>query len=392
MKKIVSCILTAVLFSLFYPQKGWCQETIDLPPYRKSPVINNDSTITFSLIAPHASEVKLLGVSSSPILLSKSSEIPGEWYTTLKLRPNLYTYNFEVDGVRTLDPSNSYIARDISSLFNILIVPGANADYYESRDVSHGAVSKVWYHSTSFENDRRLTVYTPPQYEQEPDKKFPVLYLLHGMGGDEDAWNELGRASIIFDNLISEGKMEPMIVVMPNGNARMKAAPGLTGEGMYVPDAQYSVSPRGVFENAFPEIIEFIDEQYRTIPDKTKRAIAGLSMGGGHAWRISMMYPDLFDYVGLFSATVRWNGTNVDSDNNVLDASLQRQFETPPSLYWIGIGKDDFLYDLNQSFLSTMNRLNLPYLYHESDGGHSWSNWRDYLLIFTTELFKPTIQ
>lgn len=363
------------------------QQSLDIAPAEVSPVVNADSTVTVVVSAPQAQTVTVSGFTPEALSLTKGED--GTWsITTPRLRPDLYIYSFDIDGVRSLDPSNPYVARDIASLFSEVIVPGGTADLYEVRNVPHGSVSKVWYPSPTLGAERRMTIYTPPGYEDSADKRYPVLYLLHGMGGDENAWNELGRASVILDNLIAEGKAEPMIVVMPNGNARLTAAPGENGHGFYVPSGQHSIAEQGVFEKSFGDITNWVDSHYRTIPDKSHRAIAGLSMGGGHAWRVSMAMPDDFDYVGLFSAAVRWNGTGVDPEDNRLEEPLRRQFAEAPKLYWIGIGSDDFLYDLNSGYTKLLDRLSLPYEFHESEGGHTWTNWRDYLVEFVPRLFR----
>lgn len=365
----------------------YSQQALDYKNFTTSPVVNPDSTVTITFSAPKAESVKVNGFGQETLDLIKDEN--GMWtITTPKLTPDLYIYSLDVDGVRTLDPANVYTARDIAALFNEVIVPGGNADYYAVKDVPHGSVSKVWYNSPGLGMKRRMTIYTPAGYEDNPDKRYPVFYLLHGMGGDEDAWSELGRATVILDNLIAEGKAEPMIVVMPNGNARLEAAPGETSQGFYTPAGQHSIAEQGVFENAFGDIIGYMDSHYRTLADKDHRAIAGLSMGGGHAWRTSMSRPDDFGYVGLFSAAVRWNGTGVATDNSDLEAPLRRQFDNPPALYWIGIGSDDFLYNLNSEYRHLLDNLKIPYEYHESKGGHTWTNWRDYLVEFAPRLFK----
>lgn len=378
--------LYLLIFTISLILPAYAQEALNFRQDEYPPVVNQDSTITFKLFAPKAEEVTLTGIGDSPIPMTKDEN--GLWsVTTSKIKPDLYTYAYYVDGVRTLDPSNVYTARDIAALSNIVILPGGNADMYAVQDVPHGTISKVWYDSPALDSKRRMTVYTPAGYEEDKEKRYPVLYLLHGMGGDEDAWNELGRTQIILDNLISSGKAQPMIVVMPNGNGSQTAAPGETSEGQYTPSSSRSISTPGKFESSMPDIVNYIDSNYRTIPDKTHRAIAGLSMGGGHSWRISLMNPDMFDYIGLFSAAVRWNGNGVGDQEDLLPY-LKRQFENPPTLYWIAIGKDDFLYSLNSEYRNLLDEQKINYEYHESDGGHTWTNWRDYLLIFAPRLFK----
>lgn len=382
---IKNLILTAAIAVCTIPSVS-AQEALNHKVLHHSPIINPDSTATIVINAPEAEKVEVFGLAPGALEMQRDSA--GIWsLTTPPLYPNLYTYSIVVDGVRTADPSNVYLARDISSLSNILIIPGGNADLYAVQDVPHGNVSKVWYDSPALGMQRRMTVYTPAGYENNTDKKYPVLYLLHGMGGDEDAWNELGRASVILDNMIASGAVEPMIVVMPNGNAEKAAAPGYTAEGMYVPDGRFSVAPAGKFENSFNDIVGYVDSHYRTLSDKEHRAIAGLSMGGGHSWRTSLWNPDEFGYVGLFSAAVRWNGGGVD-DSEELVTPLKRQFANPPALYWIGIGKEDFLYGLNADYRKLLDSLSIPYTYHESEGGHTWNNWRDYLTLFLPQLFK----
>ena len=364
------------------------QQNVHLPVPVKSPQVTENGSVIFTIRAPKASEVKLGGSFAGKTASSVTNEDGTYTFRYENVPPDLYDYCFEIDGVRTLDPSNPYVARDIASLSNIFIVPGEGSRYFESNDVPHGTVSKVWYDSDTLEGPRRMTVYTPAGYETST-VSYPVLYLLHGMGGDEEAWSELGRAIQILDNQIAEGTAQPMIVVMPNGNGLRKAAPGLTADGMYIAEGQHSVSPKMLFENSFPEIINYVESNYRVKKDKTSRAIAGLSMGGGHSWRISMENPDMFDYVGLFSPAVRWNGTGVNTDQDPeLIAKLQRQFQNPPKTYLIAIGTDDFLMPLNKEYMELLDVQNIPYTYWESTGGHEWKNWRDYLKQFLPLLFR----
>lgn len=227
----------------------------------------------------------------------------GVWsFTSAPLKPELYTYNMIVDGVKIIDPLNVYNIRDINNLFSVLLIGGdARADLYKVNKVAHGTVSKTWYESPTAGLTRRLTVYTPAGYETS-GKEYPVLYLLHGIGGDENAWSELGRAAQILDNLIAQGKAEPMLVVMTNGNISQEACPGETSEGFRVPTMMLPKTMEGSFETAFPDVVKFIEKTYRVKKDKAHRAIAGLSMGGFHSLFISINNPDLFGYVGLFSA------------------------------------------------------------------------------------------
>lgn len=383
MNKILATALCLAASSAFF---AGAQEINWSRPHKQSIVANPDSTLTVSFFAPEAKNVTLTGFTPNQIQLSKgddgnwSAEIPG-------VKPDLYTYSFIIDGVKTLDSGNTYILRDCNNVMNEIIVAGGNADMYVTKDVPHGTVSKVWYNSPALGKNRRMTVYTPAGYESS-GQQYPVLYLLHGMGGDEEAWSDLGSAVQILDNLIASGKAEPMIVVMPNGNAEKTAAPGFSDEGLYFPEFDHSISEKDKFEKAFPDIKNFVEKTFRTKPGKGNSAIAGLSMGGGHTWKISMLMPDAFDYVGIFSGAVGWNGHGVDeiSENDAM--LIQNQFANPPKLYWIGIGRDDFLYELNKGYRGFLDSKGYKYDYHESAGGHTWTNWRDYLILFASQIFK----
>lgn len=251
-----------------------------------SPEISTNNTVTFRLLAPNAKEVKISGdwltaQGWTPGSAAMSKDENGVWsYTSPELPSELYNYYFNVDGLKVADPNNVYFTRDVANVVNIFIIGGGQADLYKVTDVPHGSVTRCWYESKTLGTTRRLTVYTPPGYETSKES-YPVLYLLHGMGGDEEAWMALGRASQIMDNLIAQGKAKPMIVVMPNGHVGNAAAPGESSQGFYKPDM---MSMRGGFEGAmetsFKDIIQFVESTYRVKADQVDRAIAGLSMGG----------------------------------------------------------------------------------------------------------------
>lgn len=303
------------------------------------------------------------------------------------MSPELYSYTYLVDSLRINDPNNVYMLRDVASVSNIFIIPGERADLYRVSNVPHGTISKVWYDSPSLGMSRRMTVYTPAGYEKG-GRRYPVFYLLHGMGGDENAWAELGRAAQILDNLIASGKAEPMIVVMTNGNASQEAAPGETSSGLVPPTIRLPKTMDGSFEASFPEVVDFIDSNYRTLADKSHRAIAGLSMGGFHSLGISREYPDMFDYVGLFSAAIKPNDDVKSPVYTDIDRKLKTQFDRKPALYWIAIGNTDFLYDANTQYRRILDEKGYPYVYYETPDGHIWKNWRIYLTEFVPKLFR----
>lgn len=365
-----------------------------------SPEIHNN-TVTFRLKAPKAVKVQItgdflptqkfktpFGEADGPGVADLTEGKDGIWeYTTNPLKPELYSYSFIVDGLKTTDPGNVYLIRDVATLTNVFIIGGERADLYKVNKVPHGTVSRIWYNSPTLGMERRMTVYTPAGYETS-GKRYPVFYLLHGMGGDEEAWISLGRTAQILDNLIAQGKAKPMIVVMTNGNAAQEAAPGESSLGMVPPTFQLPKTMEGSFESAFPDVVKFVDNNYRTIKSKSGRAIAGLSMGGFHSMHISKQYPDMFNYVGLFSAAIVPNKDVTSPVYQNLESKLKVQFSKKPALYWIGIGNTDFLYKANEDYRKLLDEKGYKYTYYETGEGHIWKNWRIYLTEFTPLLFR----
>lgn len=400
LKRISTLALGALMAMGLYAQQNlsWAQMPV------VSPEVNADNSVTFRVLAPQAQKVQItgdmlstrkidtpMGKFDAPGVADLVKDDKGVWsFKTGKLASELYTYNVVVDGVRTLDPSNVYCVRDVTNLFSMLLIGGGQGDWYRVKEVPHGTVSKIWYNSPTAGLKRRLTVYTPAGYETSKEK-YPVLYLLHGIGGDENAWSELGRAAQILDNLIAAGKAKPMIVVMTNGNISQEAAPGETPNGFTVPTLMLPKTMDGNFELAFPDVIKFVESNYRVKADKNDRAIAGLSMGGCHSLYISANYPDTFGYIGLFSAAInKQQKSGVESERiyDDLDGKLAKLFAAKPKLYWIGIGKTDFLYKDNADFRAKLTAKGYPFTYMETEGGHIWRNWRIYLTEFAQKLFK----
>jgi len=379
----------------------------------QSPVDNGDGTVTFNLFAPKAVKVEVTGDFLPPTKLEVPGfgtvEQPGVaqlkegkdglWsYTTGKLAPELYSYTFNIDGMKDVrDPANVYVNRDIMSYSNIFIVSdekGDKGDLYRVNEVPHGDVAKVWYNSPTLKMQRRMTIYTPAGYDK--GRNYPVLYLMHGAGGDENAWSELGRAAQIMDNLIATGKAKPMIVVMPNGNTDCQAAPGEWSRGMYQPSFRGSVEqkPVATMDESFMDIVKYVESHYKVAKGKKNRAISGLSMGGAHTFATSKRYPDTFNYIGLFSAAIHMSGDPQKSTYERLttdkegQTQLAKLFAGKPALYWIAIGKTDFLYQQNADLRKYFDEKGYPYEYVETEGGHIWRNWRIYLTQFAQKLFK----
>lgn len=390
--------LTALTVALLIGVTMFAQQALWGSAPVVSPEIHGNNTVTFRFKAPKAVRVQLTG-DFLPVQKNAKFEAPGivdlkegqegvwEYTTPEPLKPELYSYSFIVDGLRVNDPANVYLIRDVSTLTNVFIIGGDRADFYKVNPVPHGTVSRVWYDSPALGLERRMTVYTPAGYETG-GKRYPVLYLLHGMGGDEEAWISLGRTAQILDNLIAQGKAKPMIVVMPNGNASQEAAPGESSRGMVPPTMQLPKTMEGSYEQAFPEIVKFIDKNYRTVKSKSGRAIAGLSMGGFHSLHISKQYPDMFNYVGLFSAAIMPNKEASSPIYENMEGKLKVQFDKNPALYWIAIGKTDFLYKANEEYRKLLDKKGYKYTYYESDEGHIWRNWRIYLTEFVPMLFR----
>ena len=236
-----------------------------------------------------------------------------------------------------------------------------------------------------------VAIYLPEGYANSTND-YPVLYLLHGSGDDETGWLTKGRAKAILDSLISIEQCQPMIVVMPNGYLEQTGI--ITQERLWM-DAS--------FEDNFSQLIAWTEAHYRTINDKQHRAIAGLSMGGFHTMHTAALLNQTFDYIGIFSGLFvpymrkdrdkrssdvsLWAESNKPTYSNT-EQLLQEQFANPPQWYWIACGKEDFLYDHNVEYRKYLDQKQYPYEYHESEGGHSWQNWMDYLTIFVKRLFK----
>ena len=379
----------------------------------QSPVVNADGTVTFNIFAPKAVKVEVtgdflpttkmeiagFGTIDQPGVAQLTEGKDGVWsYTTEKLAPELYSYTFNIDGMTGVkDPANVYVNRDIVSFSNIFIVSekqGDKGDIYRVNEVKHGNLSKVWYDSPTLKMQRRMTIYTPAGYDK--GKNYPVLYLMHGAGGDENAWSELGRAAQIMDNLIATGKAKPMIVVMPNGNTDCQAAPGEWSRGMYQPSFMGSVNqkPIATMDESFMDIVKYVESHYKVAKNKKNRAICGLSMGGGHTFATSKRYPDSFNYIGLFSAGLHISGDRTKSfyellqENTEVQGELAKLFAGKPALYWIAIGKTDFLYQQNADLRKYFDEKGYPYVYVETEGGHIWRNWRIYLTEFAQLIFK----
>ena len=346
-----------------------------------SPEIQGDS-VTFRLRADYATMVRLSGSwMENPYGAGEEMRRVANnvWEYKCPLpSPEIYTYNFIVDGVAVNDPLNIQVQRDGTRFLNMLIVPGKRTENYGEAN-QRGTVKYMWYDSQSLGLNRRMVVYTPYGYENNPKQKYPVLYLLHGGGGDEEAWTSMGRAAQILDNLIEKGLAKPMIVVMPNGNPGQQAAAtlNLPVSNVNFRDPAYA---NAYVKSLVNEIIPFVEKNFRAIPNRSARAIAGLSMGGGHTLSATALYPGTFDYICPLSIG--------SQRSEQLDQQLQGIKKAGYKLYWFGCGESDFLWESAKQLDAALTANGLEHTFFVTDGGHTWANWRNYLNTFAQLLFK----
>jgi enterochelin esterase-like enzyme len=386
-----------------------------------SPEILPDKRVTFRLLAPKAGTVVLNGNWDQGTNVAMTKDDQGLWSVTVgPLAEQLWGYSFNVDGLKVLDPGNGEYQRDGQRYDNLLMITGPASDAWTFKpDIPHGTVSAVWYPSTILKKPgRRMYVYTPPGYESST-AKYPVFYLLHGGGGDEDAWVTMGRANIILDNMIAAGKAKPMLVVMPNGNVTQvvsqgyaygptppvravtapapppvqaaqgrggtPGAPAAPAPGAPAAGAAPAPRPPQVYEGSYPhslvaEIVPFIEKHYRVLPGSENRAIAGLSMGGGHTVQATNNNPGTFGWIGVWSAG--------GQDTPEFAAALTKVKAAGVKHYWIGVGTTDFALRGSETLKAVAEKVGLPMSYHTAPGAHFWFIWRQFLSEFSTIIFR----
>jgi len=345
------------------------------PPALSSPEVRPDRTVTFRLRAPNAKEVSVggeWGGGEKP--LSKDEQ--GVWTVTLGPLPaELYGYHLTVDGLQMLDPSNSAVKPMRSPRTSIVEVPGDPPLIHEYRNVPRGTVRMHEYTSRSLGKRRSLNAYTPPGYDGDPAQRYPVLYLFHGAGDNQATWTVMGRANVIVDNLLADGKVKPMVIVMPDGHATPAAPPQGAADGRS--------RNLGVFErDLLEDVIPFVEANYRVRTDSTNRAIAGLSMGGGQSLTIGLNHADRFAWIGGFSAAIFNTETSLApalTNPKATDAALR--------LVWIACGKDDRLVDGAGQLSSLLMGHSIRHEFQVTEGNHSWPVWRRYLAEFAPRLF-----
>ena len=355
-----------------------------------SPEIHGN-TVTFRFEAPDARSVQVNGTMNEeyaiqggsgrackPAEMVKNSE--GVWEYTCTCEPNFYNYVFIVDGLSICDPANPYRQRDGYDWLSAFVVDGEySANYREA--TQRGNVHELWYDSPYLGANRRMVVYTPYGYEDNPDKRYPVLYLMHGGMRDEDQWVDLGLVRQILDNRIEKGEAVPMIVVMPNYRTEFVAAEHIEVPG-YRFERQTVVGPAGAnFPQSMKEdVIPYIDSHFRTIPDRAHRAVGGFSMGSIVASNCFLEYPD--DYSGLYVIP----GSARESEQSI--AQWERVKKLGKSVIYVATGDTDFGYRGCVAMHNLLDKLSIPHTFSVTPGGHAWYNCRHHLNAVVPLLFK----
>ena len=362
-------IIASTMLMLSIAVAGYGQRGGDSPnDTLVSPSVAGDGRVTFGIHAPEASGVTVTGdwmLVREPVVLSRDAD--GIWSATVgPLAPDFYSYTLMVDGVRTLDPKNPMIKQGNTSVDNMFLLPGNAVAYAERQPVPHGDIRQVWYESSTLGTERRLHIYTPPQYDRS-DTDYPVLYLLHG-GGDEDSgWSTIGRAGFIIDNLLAAGSATPMLVVMPNG----------------------SLPPGGDFTSELlNDVIPFVEANYRVRGERESRAIAGLSMGGMQTTGVFAEQPDQFGYVAIWSAGLFNQPAEEFESRNAEFFGSADQVNRNVSLLSIVVGEDDFARPGSEALAELFAEHGIGYEFDLTGGGHTWLNWRSYLRDLAPRLFK----
>ncbi len=360
-----------------------------------SPEVSADHRATFRIYAPKATEVSVSGdwiAQGRGTRGQLEKDDKGVWSVTLgPFVPDFYSYSFNVDGVKTIDPKNAMIKQGIATVDNMFEVPGEEAAFEVAKPVPHGEVRIAWYQSNTLDMMRSMHVYTPPGYDGG-NAKYPVFYLLHGGGDDDSGWSTIGRAGFIMDNLLAAKKAKPMIVVMPNGS--MPRPANLPAVVPGAPPSPALAAAGAAAQERFAnellnDVMPYVEKNYRVLANRENRAIAGLSMGGGQTLRVAPANLDKFAYIAVWSAGVNQQATEDFEKRNA------RFFESPDKtnkmvkLFWIAAGEHDQLAGASAKHLTeVLNTHGIKNDYHESEGGHTWINWRHYLNDYAQLLFR----
>jgi enterochelin esterase family protein len=358
-------------------------QTPGAPPQRpqvNSPVVDGDKT-TFAIYAPKATEVTLSSGEVDRLIPGRNKPFTkaenGVWSLSVSpLPPGIYEYSIIVDGVSMADPSSPNVVGNVRGARGTVEVPGAAGKprHDEWRPVAHGSLTQHWYDSKVTQTRRRIHVYTPAGYGAST-KKYPVLYLLHGAGDNDAHWSQLGRANVIADNLLADGKMVPMLIVMTDGHPYRPQQGEQGGREKAMKMFQ---------DDLLLEVQPLVERTYRVDATPARRALAGLSMGGGQTLNVGLGHPDRYAWLGAFSAAT--GGADAHVQTLARNAAA---FNKDSRLFWIRIGKDDFLLQQNRTLVESLKKAGLEHVYEETDGAHVWGFWRQALADFLPKLFKP---
>jgi enterochelin esterase family protein len=341
-----------------------------------SPVVNADGSVTFSFVAPKANKVELNAQFAKGLQALKKDD-KGVWSITLSsIEPNIYPYNFVVDGISVADPANQDIFPNERFKSSLVDVPGAKPAIYAELDVPHGSITYCYYKSKTTNSTRPLVVYTPPGYNKN-NNKFPVFYLISGTTDTEETWYKVGKLNFILDNLIAQKKALPMVVVMPYGN---------TPAGTPDPTSIKAADMYKVFNNdLISSIIPYVEENFRVIPDREKRAIAGFSRGGGQTLFAGFTNLDKFAWICSYSAYLTPEVFNTYFSNLAANPEVTNK---KLKLFWLGVGNEDFLYKDATTFIDLLKEKKIEHKTLITGGGHTWMNARHYLTETLQLLFK----
>ncbi len=347
-----------------------------------SPEVHADGRVTFRLLAPEARVVSVRCESVKNGAMEKDGR--GLWsVTTEPLPPDIYVYSFSVDGVRVLDPGNPVLKYNLFSTENQVHVPGPAMLPWEINDVPHGVIHRHQYRSAIIGDVCPFLVYTPPGYDPAAPEPYPVLYLLHGYSDAEDTWITVGRVDVILDNLIARGLAKPMVIVMPRGYGNAEVLAG-GWAGLRTPGFQaiYETSHARFRDALLQEVIPQVEKAYHVSPNRTGRAIAGLSMGGTQSLFIGLNAPDRFAWVGAFGA----GGLNTDfaATYPALGAATNAQLR----LLWLACGEQDGLLGVNQKLDAWLTERGVRHSWTQIPGAHSFRTWRPLLAKFAPLLFR----
>ncbi|MBN1154435.1 esterase [candidate division KSB1 bacterium] len=345
-------------------------------PIMTSPEVNSDNTVTFRLFMPDAEHVVVSTqfVSEDQIM---TRDEQGVWSITLgPVVPDIYPYSYVVDGVRIMDPLNPLYFPNERFKNSLVDIPGDTALVHSLQDVPHGHVCYRYYQSGTLDQIRPLLIYTPPGYDDDASRRYPVLYLIHGMTDTEETWFKVGRANFILDNMIALGKAIPMVIVMPYANTYSSRGQLVTREDIFSKD----VFARDLIDYIMP----FVENNYRVLANKANRAIAGFSLGGRQTLMIGLSRPDVFDWVCAYAPAV-WK--------DELDKNFNEVYADPETLnslkyFSLSCGTDDRLFNSSKDLMEALDARNISYETFFPSGGHTWMNCKLFLRESLKRLFK----